>query len=87
LLHLLAAEAEEGGGGKGFAEGVDDLRAVVVAGRFAGGEKDARVGWGGDRTSLDGAAFFGTNPKSVAETALDECIGLISSIEISGQSN
>jgi hypothetical protein len=30
----------------------DDLRAVVIAGGFAGGEKDARIGISGDEPSL-----------------------------------
>jgi hypothetical protein len=27
---------------------MDDLRAVVVAGGFTGGEEEVRIGWGGD---------------------------------------
>jgi hypothetical protein len=47
-LHLGAAEAGEGCGGNTDAELGDDLGAVVVARGFAGGEEDARVGFGGD---------------------------------------
>jgi hypothetical protein len=47
-LHGGAAEAGEGGGGYAGAEFGDDLGAVVVAGGFAGGEEDARIGDGGD---------------------------------------
>ena len=46
--HFGAAEAGEGGGGEAASEFGDELRAVVVAGGFAGGEEDARVGLGGD---------------------------------------
>jgi hypothetical protein len=43
LLHLAAAEAEEGGKGQRGFEDVDELGAVVIAGGFAGGEEEARV--------------------------------------------
>ena len=45
-FHCGAAEAGEGGGGMRRAEFGDDLGAVVVAGGFAGGEEDARIGFG-----------------------------------------
>jgi hypothetical protein len=50
--HLGAAEAGEGGVRKAGAEGGDDLGAVGVAGGFAGGEEDARIGDSGDASSL-----------------------------------
>jgi hypothetical protein len=50
--HGVAAEAGEGGGGKASAQGGDELGAVGIAGGFAGGEEDARVGGGGDGFSL-----------------------------------
>jgi uncharacterized protein YdeI (YjbR/CyaY-like superfamily) len=52
-LHLQAAEAEEGRLRGAGAELGDELRAVVVAAGFAGGEKDGRVGFGCDGTSVD----------------------------------
>jgi len=54
LLHVRAAEAGEGGVGQARAQGVDEGGAVVVAGGFAGGEEDARVGLRGDGFSLAG---------------------------------
>ena len=48
LLHVCAAEAGEGGGRETLAQGGDEGGAVVVAGGFAGGEEDARVGDGRD---------------------------------------
>jgi hypothetical protein len=50
-FHLCATEAGECGG-DAAAEFGDDLGAVVVAGGFAGGEEDARVGRCGDEVSL-----------------------------------
>jgi hypothetical protein len=47
-FHGCAAEASEGGGGHAAAEFSDDPGAVVVAGGFASGEEDARVGYSGD---------------------------------------
>jgi hypothetical protein len=47
-LHLRAAEAGEGGGGEAGAQGGDELGTVGVAGGFAGGEEETRVGCGGD---------------------------------------
>jgi len=47
-LHLCAAEAEEAGGGERGVQGGDELGTVVVAAGLAGGEKDERVGRGGD---------------------------------------
>ena len=47
-FHGGSAKAGEGGGGDSGAEFGDDLGAVVVAGGFAGGEKDARIGVRGD---------------------------------------
>ena len=52
LLHLLAAETEEGGGRNGGFEGGDELRAVMVSAGFACREEDARVGWSADELSL-----------------------------------
>jgi hypothetical protein len=43
-FHGRSAEASEGGCGNAAAEFGDDLGAVMVAGGFAGGEEDARVG-------------------------------------------
>jgi len=51
---VRAAEAGEGGVGQARAQGVDEGGAVVVAGGFAGGEEDARVGLRGDGFSLAG---------------------------------
>ena len=48
LCHVRAAEAGEGCAWEGLAEGVDDLRAIEVAGGLAGGEEEVRVGIGGD---------------------------------------
>ena len=52
-LHLATAEAEERGAGVAACELGDDLCAVVIARGFAGGEKDGRVGGGGDVSSVD----------------------------------
>ena len=52
-FHLAAAEAEEGCAGVAAEELSDDLRAVVVAGGLACGEKDGRIGRGGDGSSVD----------------------------------
>ena len=52
-FHGAAAEAGEGGGGDAAVEFGDDLGAVVVAGGFAGGEEDARVGVRADKRSLE----------------------------------
>jgi len=48
LLHVRAAKAGEGGVGQALVQRGDEGGAVVVAGGFASGEKDARVGYGGD---------------------------------------
>ena len=50
--HLGSAEAVEGGGGEAVFELGDETGAVVVAGGFAGGEEEARVGCGGNDLSL-----------------------------------
>jgi hypothetical protein len=50
--HLDAAEAGEGSAGNAVAECADELRAVGVAGGFAGGEEDARIGDRSDESSL-----------------------------------
>ena len=52
-FHGSPAEAGEAGGGDTAAEFGDDLGAVVVAGGFAGGEEDARVGIRADKRSLE----------------------------------
>jgi hypothetical protein len=52
-LHLGATEAERGEVRMAGVEFGEELRAVVVAAGFAGGEEDARVGGGGDGTSVD----------------------------------
>jgi len=52
-LHRDPAEAEECRPRNAPAQFRNDFRAVVVARRFAGREKDARVGFGGDVPSLD----------------------------------
>jgi len=49
---VRAAEAGEGGGRETLAQGGDEGSAVVVAGGFAGGEKDARIGDSRDGLSL-----------------------------------
>jgi len=54
-FHGGSAEAGEGGGGIAAMEFGDDLGAVVIAGGFAGGEEDARVGDCGDGSSLEPA--------------------------------
>ncbi len=46
--HFGSAKAGEGGMGERGLEGADELRAVEVAGGFAGGEEDLRVGRGRD---------------------------------------
>ena len=51
-LHVLAAEAGEGGGRERLAEGLNELRAVEVAGGLAGGDEEVRVGGSGDGGSL-----------------------------------
>jgi len=56
-LHLAAAEAEEGGAGEAVGELRDDLCAVVIAGGFAGGEEDGRVGAGGGGSSVDSSRW------------------------------
>jgi hypothetical protein len=53
LLHLFAAEAETGDLRQAPSKLGDELRAVVVSAGFAGRQKDARIGWYGDRTSVD----------------------------------
>jgi len=53
--HALAAETGEGGLGDFVAQGIDELRAVDVAGGLTGGEEEVRVGRSGDRDSLVGA--------------------------------
>ena len=53
LLHLFASETERGNQRQTAAELGDELRAVVVSAGFAGRQKDARVGWNRDRTSVD----------------------------------
>jgi hypothetical protein len=50
--HLSAAEPGEGGAGDPGAECGNDLGAICVAGGLAGGEEDARIGNGGDASSL-----------------------------------
>ena len=52
LLHVCAAKAGEYCAGQALVEGSDESGSVVVAGGFASGEKDARVGDGGDSLSL-----------------------------------
>jgi hypothetical protein len=52
LGHVRAAEAGEGGLRKTAAEGGDELGAVGVAGGFAGGEEEARVGGRGDEVAF-----------------------------------
>jgi len=52
LFHLRSAETGEGSLGQTVAQGDDKGRAIGVAGGFAGGEKDARVGLRGDVLSL-----------------------------------
>jgi hypothetical protein len=54
-FHRGAAEAGEGGSGIAAVEFGDDLGAVMVAGGFAGGEEDARVGDNVDESSLEPA--------------------------------
>jgi hypothetical protein len=44
FLHEGSAEAGERGCREGFAQGVDEFGAVVVAGGFACGEEKVRVG-------------------------------------------
>lgn len=39
-LHLVAAEAEEGGAGELFLQALDDKGAVEITGGFAGGDED-----------------------------------------------
>jgi hypothetical protein len=51
-FHGGPAEAGKGCAGKAAVEFRDDLGAVVVAGCFAGGEEDARVGCRADASSL-----------------------------------
>jgi hypothetical protein len=51
-FHGRAAEAGEGGAGDAAVQFSDDFGAVVVAGGFAGGEEDARVGIRADASSL-----------------------------------
>jgi hypothetical protein len=55
-FHCSSAQAGEGGGGDATAEFSDDLGAVVVAGGFAGGEEDARIGV---RADEDKFSLFG----------------------------
>jgi hypothetical protein len=55
-FHRSPAEAGEGGSGNAAAEFGDDFGAVVVAGGFAGGEEDARVGV---RADEDKFSLFG----------------------------
>ena len=52
-FHLFAAEAEAGGVRMAVAQFGDELGAVVVAAGFAGREKDSRIGWINDGTSVD----------------------------------
>ena len=51
-FHAGPAQAGEDGGGQAGMEFGDDGGAIVVAGGLAGGEEDARVGDGGDASSL-----------------------------------
>ena len=51
-FHGGAAETGEDGVGDAAAEFRDDLGAVVVAGGFAGGEEDARVGIRADKNKF-----------------------------------
>jgi len=53
IFHLLAAKAEAGKLRQPPAKLSDELRAVVVSARFAGRQKDSRIGWYDDRTSVD----------------------------------
>jgi hypothetical protein len=53
LLHLFTAQAETGELRHAAAKFGDELCAVVVSAGFSGGQKDARIGWCGDRTSVD----------------------------------
>ena len=56
-FHGAAAEAGEGGFWQTLVEGMDELSAVSIAGGFAGGEEDARVGssdYGFQCSSVDG---------------------------------
>jgi len=57
---VRAAEAGEGGLRKATAERGDELGAVGVAGGFAGGEEDARVGGDGDESCFPGIRDIGT---------------------------
>jgi hypothetical protein len=50
--HLRTAEADEGGIRKAGPESADELRPVGIAGGFACGEKNARVGDQSDESSL-----------------------------------
>jgi hypothetical protein len=50
--HLGAAEASEGCIWEASAQGGDDLGAIGVTGGLASGEEDARIGDGGDGSSL-----------------------------------
>lgn len=52
-LHLAAAEPKENCSGVTFAKLGNELCAVVVAARLAGREKDLRIGWVSDATSVD----------------------------------
>ena len=51
-LHFGAAQSEEAGFGVAAAEFGDDLGAVVIAGGFASGEEEVRIGVCGDEDSL-----------------------------------
>jgi hypothetical protein len=55
-FHAGAAQAGEGGAGNSGLEFGDDGGAVEVTGGLAGGEEDARVGDGGDASSLPSCA-------------------------------
>jgi hypothetical protein len=55
--HLGAAETRERGVRDAVTEGGDELSAVGVAGGFARREKDTRIGYSSDASSL--SSFFG----------------------------
>jgi hypothetical protein len=52
LRHLAAAEPGKARSGQPLTQRRNQRRAVCVTGRFAGGEKDARIGIRFDATSL-----------------------------------
>ena len=52
-FHLFAAEAEAGNVRMAVSQFGDELCAVMVAAGLAGREKDSRMGWINDGTSVD----------------------------------